>query len=84
MNIGLEMGRRELRSAQAVLDGARTVLLGDNPATIAEIAATNGAPVGSIYHRFESRDALLAETWSRAAVCSQQQFIAAIDSANGP
>jgi AcrR family transcriptional regulator len=78
------MGRRELHSAQAILDGARTVLLADNPATIAEIAAASGAPAGSIYHRFESRDALLAEMWIRASVCSQQRFIAAIDSADGP
>lgn len=28
------MGRRELHSAQAILDGARTVLLADNPPTI--------------------------------------------------
>jgi AcrR family transcriptional regulator len=78
------MGRRELHSAQAILDGARAVLLADNPATIAEIAAMSGAPAGSIYHRFESRDALLAETWIRASVCFQQRFIAAVDSADGP
>jgi AcrR family transcriptional regulator len=78
------MGRRELHSTTAILDGARTVLLADNPATIAEIAATSGAPAGSIYHRFESRDALLAETWIRAAARSQQRFIAAIASVDEP
>jgi AcrR family transcriptional regulator len=78
------MGRRELHSAQEILDGARTVLLADSPVTIAEIAAVSGAPAGSIYHRFESRDALLAETWIRASVCSQRRFIAAIESADGP
>jgi AcrR family transcriptional regulator len=82
--MGFGMGRRELHSVQAILDGARTVLLADNPATIAEIAAASGAPAGSIYHRFESRDALLAETWIRASVCSQERFIAAIESADGP
>jgi AcrR family transcriptional regulator len=78
------MGRRELHSAQEILDGARTVLLADTPATIAEIAAASGAPTGSIYHRFESRDALLAETWIRASAGFQRRFIAAIDSADGP
>jgi AcrR family transcriptional regulator len=78
------MGRRELHSAQAILDGARTVLLADNPATIAEITAASGAPAGSIYHRFKSRDALLAETWIRASAGFQRRFIAAIDSADGP
>jgi AcrR family transcriptional regulator len=78
------MGRRELHSAQAILDGARSVLLADSPATIAEIAAMSGAPAGSIYHRFESRDVLLAETWIRAAARSQRRFIAAIGLADGP
>jgi AcrR family transcriptional regulator len=78
------MGRRELHSAQAILDGARTALLADSPATIAEIAATSGAPAGSIYHRFASRDALLAEMWMRATARSQQRFIAAIASADDP
>jgi AcrR family transcriptional regulator len=82
--MGFGMGRRELHSAQAILDGARTVLLADNPATIAEIAMASGAPAGSIYHRFESRDVLLAETWIRASAGFQRRFIAAIGSAGGP
>jgi AcrR family transcriptional regulator len=78
------MGRPELHSAQAILDGARTAVLADGSATITEIAATSGAPAGSIYHRFGSRDALLAEMWIRAVGRSQDWFIAAIDSADEP
>lgn len=33
--------------------------------TIGEIAATAGAPVGSIYHRFSSREELLIRLWIR-------------------
>jgi AcrR family transcriptional regulator len=78
------MGRPELHSAGAILDGARAAVLADSSATITEIAATSGAPAGSIYHRFGSRDALLAEMWIRAVVRSQDRFIAAIDSADAP
>jgi AcrR family transcriptional regulator len=36
---------------------------GPEAITIAAISAATGAPVGSIYHRFESRDLLVAELW---------------------
>jgi AcrR family transcriptional regulator len=59
-------------------------VLADSSATITEIAAISGAPAGSIYHRFGSRDALLAEMWMRAVGRSQDWFIGAIDSAAEP
>jgi AcrR family transcriptional regulator len=46
-------------------------------ATVAAIAESSGAPVGSIYHRFGSVDALLAEMWIRAVRRSQARFAAA-------
>ena len=36
---------------------------GPEAVTIGAISAVTGAPVGSIYHRFESRDLLVAEMW---------------------
>lgn len=69
---------------RAILDGARTAVLADSSATITEIAANSGAPAGSIYHRFRSRDALLAEMWIRAVGRSQDRFITAIDSSEEP
>jgi hypothetical protein len=36
---------------------------GPGAATIGAIARAVGAPTGSIYHRFRSRDVLLAEVW---------------------
>lgn len=80
------MGRPELHSATEILDGARRVLLdgGAPAATINAIAGASGAPAGSIYHRFGSRDALLAELWIRAVERSQAHFLAAIESAGDP
>lgn len=47
---------------------------GPSGATIEAIARAVGAPTGSIYHRFDSRDILLAEVWLRAAVAFQAAF----------
>jgi AcrR family transcriptional regulator len=48
--------------------------------TIAEIARASGAPVGSLYHRFGSRDDMLAQLWIRAVRRSQASFLTAVDS----
>jgi AcrR family transcriptional regulator len=44
---------------------------GPSGATIGAIARAVGAPTGSIYHRFDSRDVLLATVWLRAAAAFQ-------------
>lgn len=51
---------------------------GPGAATVAGIARTLGAPVGSIYHRFESRDLLLARLWIRTVKRFQRGFIEAL------
>lgn len=47
---------------------------GPSGATIGAIAQAVGAPTGSIYHRFDSRDVLLARVWLRAAGAFQTAF----------
>jgi AcrR family transcriptional regulator len=47
---------------------------GPSGATIGAIARALRAPTGSIYHRFGSRDALLAEVWLGAATAFQTAF----------
>jgi AcrR family transcriptional regulator len=68
--------RPELHPTDSILDAARGVVLdqGLGAATIAAIADSSGAPVGSIYHRFGSVDDLLAEIWIRAMRRSQESF----------
>jgi len=46
--------------------------------TISEIAERLGAPSGSIYHRFESRDVLLARLWIRTVHRAQAGFLTAL------
>ena len=75
------MPRPELHPTDSILDAARRVILeeGLGAATVAAIAQSSGAPVGSIYHRFGSVDALLAEMWIRAVRRSQARFAEAAD-----
>lgn len=75
------MARRALHSTDDILDAARTLLLraGIESATVQAIAAESGAPVGSLYNRFASRGALLAQLWIRAAQRSQAACLPALD-----
>jgi len=54
--------------SDSILDAARTLVLRDGPraASVAAIARESGAPVGTLYHRFGSRDGVLAAAWLRA------------------
>src|SRR5829696_6449316 len=75
------MARPAVHPRDSILDGARAIALDDGAgsATVEAIARRTGAPVGSIYHRFASRDDLLAQVWIRAVRRSQARFLIAID-----
>jgi AcrR family transcriptional regulator len=74
------MGRRPLHSTDLILDTARELVLqhGARAATLHAIGEATGAPKGSLYHRFDSRDDLLAGVWMRAVKRSQRDFIDAL------
>jgi AcrR family transcriptional regulator len=73
--------RPEIHPTETMLDAARELLLGEGArgATMEAIAEVSGAPTGSIYHRFGSRDQLLARLWIRAVYRSQASFVAAME-----
>ena len=60
---------RPRHSDQDILDAAGELLLEKGPraATIDAIAGASGAPKGSIYYRFKSRDEIFASLWIRAS-----------------
>ena len=62
-----------------ILDAAAAIVAADGPAaaTIGAIGTALGAPSGSIYHRFPSRDALLGRLWLDKAAFFQDAFAAA-------
>ncbi len=61
------MGRHPRFSTDALLDVAGALLIDGGPAamTAAAVARAAGAPSGSVYHRFASRDELAASLWMR-------------------
>jgi AcrR family transcriptional regulator len=80
------MGRRRLHAPESILDATRELVLeaGAGAVTVDAIAGASGAPTGSIYHRFGSRDALVARLWIRAVARSQARFLAAVGERGDP
>jgi AcrR family transcriptional regulator len=79
------MPRPALHKTDALLDAARALIIEAGPrgAGIRDIAQRSGAPSGSLYHRFGSRDNLLALAWLRAVRGFQAGFLEALQ-ADGP
>jgi len=78
------MGRPPRYAEAEILEGAKHVSaeVGPGKLTIARIAKRTGMPVGSIYHRYASRDAILAEVWLELVEEFQEQFLAELGAAN--
>jgi len=75
------MGRPAKYTEDQILDSALAAMAaGGDPGTttVAAIAAGLGAPIGSIYHRFASRELLLAHLWTRTVREFQHGFLAAL------
>lgn len=75
------MARTGKFTSDRILDATARIAarVGPQQATMARIANELGAPTGSIYHRFASRDALLAEVWFGAAEGFQRAFGACLE-----
>ncbi len=67
------------------LGAARDLAAAGGPAsvTVSSVTGRLGAPVGSFYHRFASRDVLLANVWLNTALAFQTGFVAAIKAGDG-
>lgn len=80
------MGRPARYSAEQMLDAARSLVAsgGAQTLTMTAVADRLGAPSGSVYHRFESRDHLAAELWLRTVERFQDEFIEQLDTAGDP
>ncbi|WP_291869329.1 TetR/AcrR family transcriptional regulator [Bradyrhizobium sp.] len=59
--------------------GDIVALRGPGGATIAEIGHAIGAPSGSIYHRFHTRDELLGRLWLNKAAFFQDRWTTALN-----
>jgi len=69
----------------AFLAAARDLAAQSGPAavTVSSVTERLGAPSGSFYYRFASRDVLLAELWLATALAFQEGFVAAIKADDG-
>jgi AcrR family transcriptional regulator len=56
---------------------------GPGAATVAAVTERLSAPIGSFYHRFPSRDALLGELWLKTVLAFQQGIEAALAAGDG-
>lgn len=75
------MGRISRFSAEQILDAAQELLVrgGSEAATVTGIAEMLGAPSGSIYHRFASRDLIIATLWVRTVHNFQSGYLRALN-----
>jgi len=75
------MGRRPHFTSAQFADAALGLLSEGGPkvVTISAIAARIGAPVGSVYHRFPSRELILAEAWLHLAESFQRGFMECLE-----
>ena len=74
------MARPAKFTADQILDAARDAAVEHwRDTTIAHVAEGVGAPVGSIYHRFPSRDALFGSLWARSIRRFHQGLLAATE-----
>ncbi|PKN19092.1 MAG: hypothetical protein CVU71_09945 [Deltaproteobacteria bacterium HGW-Deltaproteobacteria-6] len=71
------MGRKAYFQNEDFLNAAVQIIANDGlgALTIAALAKRVNAPVGSVYHRFPSRDALLAEVWLNIIESFQKEFL---------
>lgn len=79
------MGRKARFKKDQFIDAALKLAAerGPGAVTMASIAGQVNAPIGSVYHRFASREILLAELWLRLVESFQQGFLEALDQGDG-
>lgn len=80
------MARPARFSDQQIIDAASRLAASSGPKamTITAVGAAIGAPNGSIYHRFQSRDELLGRVWLQKAAFHQDTFAAALELESEP
>src|ERR1700730_17829617 len=76
---------RPLFDSEGFLAAARTLACerGPSAVTVDSLSQRLGAPKGSFYYRFASRDALLGEVWLKTVLAYQEGFVAAIEAGDG-
>jgi len=79
------MGRTAKFTAEQFVDAALNLVAAHGPTavTMSALASRLRAPIGSVYHRFASRDALLARLWLQIVQSFQKGFLDALRQEGG-
>jgi AcrR family transcriptional regulator len=78
------MGRAQFHQTDfLVAAGGLIAERGPQAVTVDSVAERIGAPKGSFYYRFASRDALLGELWLKTVLAYQEGFVVAIEAGDG-
>jgi len=74
------MGRKAHFKHDEFIDAAMRMVAEKGPGalTVSALAISMKAPIGSVYHRFPSRDVLLAQLWIRIVESFQRGFLEAL------
>jgi len=73
------MGRLSTIKDANVYGAVGAQLAGKGAVTLQTIVAETGVSIGSLYHRYGSREGLLAQTWLDAVKSFQGGFLAALE-----
>jgi AcrR family transcriptional regulator len=73
------VGRKPNFDDKAIYAALGRILAENGQATLADIREATGLSTGSLYHRFGSREGLMAEAWLFAVWEFQQRFLAALN-----
>lgn len=77
------MGRKSTFEDASVFAAVGASFMHRGDARLKEIVADTGVSIGSLYHRYGSREGLLAEAWLDALGAFHEMFLTALTSDNG-
>ena len=79
------VGRNRKFTDDQLLDAARdAVVRYGRGATVAQVSLVSGAPTGSIYHRFTSRDEMMIRLWLRSIERYHEHLFEVVSRENDP
>lgn len=73
------MGRLSIIRDETVFAAVGAQLAGKGAVTLQSLGAETGVSIGSLYHRYGSREGLLAHAWLDSVSAFQARFLAALD-----
>jgi len=73
------MGRPSSLRDETVFAGVGALMAGGGSLTLQALVERTGVSVGSLYHRYGSREAMLARAWLAAVRAFQARFLEALE-----